>query len=489
MWYHEGNERSLSGMFNHYTVEALRMRWLKSDRWKAGIAVAGMLLFLVLMVWVPVSAAGAHERASGLARAVMGTVQATPTVDATVAALNKEKLEQEVQQLKNQNEPNLLSWLRTNAAILISTLVVVIGGLIGLFRWFGDRRSEREKRAEERFQSAVTGLADEKEGAQIGAAILLRTFLRKGYEQFYTQAFDLAVANLRFPRDSRPLQYQLWSPTQDSNTSLPVTTLRQALIVVFKESFSLARNREKRSPQSLDATGVQLDNAYLAKADLKLVWMPHASLRKVNLGGADLREADLREADLREADLSWADLSKADLSKADLSGADLWGADLREVNLSWATLCGTNFYDARLNGATLGGAKLSGIILTRADLREADFLYATLYRAEWTRGVFHHKEGVFFRKVDLDPIGANLMGTDLRRVKGLTKEQLEECKAKGAIIDDDTTISPPRSPVAPSPPSQSNDAQAPSAPPAQVNTPPPDTGGSGATSSQQGPGS
>jgi hypothetical protein len=54
------------------------MRWLKRETWKAGIAIAGMLLLLVLVVWVPVSAAGAHERASGLATPVTGTVQATP---------------------------------------------------------------------------------------------------------------------------------------------------------------------------------------------------------------------------------------------------------------------------------------------------------------------------------------------------------------------------------------------------------------------------
>src|SRR6266851_1249968 len=186
---------------------------------KAGIAITGMLLFLVLMAWIPVSAAGAEVRASGLA--AMVTVQATPTVDATVTALNKEKLAQEVQQLKNQNEPTFFDWLRGNVSILLLGL----GALAGFLRWLADRRdaqgkeledrkaererrdeeqkrwlkdqeAEREKRAEERFQSAVTGLGDEREGAKIGAAILLRTFLRSGYEQFYTQTFDLAVANL-----------------------------------------------------------------------------------------------------------------------------------------------------------------------------------------------------------------------------------------------------------------------------------------------------
>jgi len=57
-----------------------------------GIALAGMLLLLVLMVRVAVSAADSYERVLGLAGPGTITVQATPTEDATVAALNKEKL-------------------------------------------------------------------------------------------------------------------------------------------------------------------------------------------------------------------------------------------------------------------------------------------------------------------------------------------------------------------------------------------------------------
>jgi hypothetical protein len=59
------------------------MRWLKRNMWKACIPFAGLLLLLVLMLWVPVSA-GADEGVSGLATLVTGTVQATPTEDATI---------------------------------------------------------------------------------------------------------------------------------------------------------------------------------------------------------------------------------------------------------------------------------------------------------------------------------------------------------------------------------------------------------------------
>ncbi len=383
------------------------MRWLKRNLWRTGIAIAGMLLLLLmLMAWISVVAAGAHEGASGSIRSV--TALATPTEDATVTALSKEKLLQEVNQLKEQNAPGLLEWLRTNTSILLSTLVVVIGALIGLWRWLGDRRdehekrredqrTEQEKRAEERFQSAVTGLGDEKEGARIGAAILLRTFLRPGYEQFYTQTFDLAVANLRLPRTPHP--------PEDPNTPLPLTTLSQALIVVFREAFPLARNQNKRSPESLDATDIQLDSAYLRGADLKQVWMPQASMRKVDLSGADLSRANLSEADL----------SGAKLNEADLSGAKLSGAKFNEAELIRAKL-----NEADLNRTYFNGAKLSGADLRGADLRGADLSGADL---SWAR-----LSGAYLSEADLNGTNlseADLKGANLRGVVGLTKGQLE----------------------------------------------------------------
>ena len=470
MWYPEGHKRSLSMLFNQCTVEALRMRWPKSDRWKAGIAIAGMLLLLVLMVWVPVSKAGADEGVSGLAIPETGTVQATPTEDATVTTLNKEKLAQEVQQLKNQNAPDLFDWLRTNAAVLLSTLVVVIGGLIGLFRWLGDRRdeqekrredqrseqekqaeeqkrwledrqAEREKRAEERFQAVVEGLGSEREEAKVGAAIILRTFLRPGYEQFYSQAFDLAVTHLRLRRASDP-------PGGPD-------TLSQALIAIFKKAFPLARSQKEGDSQSLDATGVKLDCAFLWKADLEHIWMPRASLLETNLAeanlhGAFLALANLHKVNLWGADLRQADLGATDLSEADLSEAKLW------ANLHKAKLLGTNLHKAHLCGDTysaeLGEANLTGAKLCKADLRKVKLWGADLSRADLS---------------EADLSGANLgdalslKDANLYGVKGLTKEQLEACKAKGAIIDEDTTTSPLQSTVSTPPSLQSNDAQAP----------------------------
>ncbi len=269
------------------------MSWFRKDLWKTGITIACILLLLVLLAWISVSAADAHEGAPRFAGSGTVAVQVTPTEDATMTALNKEKL-------RHEND----WWWNFGATILtsvISTLTLTLVGIFTIVRYFNDRRDAREKRAEERFQSVVAGLGSEREEAQVGAAIMLRTFLRPGYEQFYTQTFDLAVTHLRLPR-----------------TSDPPETLSQALIVAFQEAFPLARSQNKGSSQSLDATGIRLDNAYLNQADLKQAWMQHAFL-----GNADLMGADLSEATLREADFSWADLS---------------GATLREANLSWANL-------------------------------------------------------------------------------------------------------------------------------------------------------
>src|SRR5690348_4282704 len=294
-------------MFEHNNTEFMRMQWFKKDLWKTGPLSAGMLLLMVLMVWVPVSATNVQEGALGLATRGAVTDQATPTADATMIALNKEKLKQEIQQIKNQNEPDLFRWLKTNAGALLSPLVLLIGGLFGLWRWLVDRRSERKKRDEERFQATVTGFGNEEEDAKIAAATTLRTFLRPGYEQFYIQSFDLAVANLRIPHPSIPLS--------------------QALIAAFTQAFPLAREWVKQGqppsllqriearlklmpqvekpfdPRSLDASHIILDKAFLWRADLEQVFMPWASLQETGLTDAKLHKAALWHAKLDRANL------------------------------------------------------------------------------------------------------------------------------------------------------------------------------------------
>ena len=264
------------------------MRWLKSDRWKASIAVAGMLLLLILVVWVPVSAAGAYEGLSGLATPGTGTVQATPTVDPTMAALQKEQLTLQNDKLKNDNAWAWLSPVSTILGPLATIGTILVGILVvrnNFLQWSknredeqkrreDDQRIEREKRAEdqrveqekrdeERFQKVVEGLGSERMEAKVGAAITLRTFLQPGYERFYLQAFDLAVAHLRLRKAKASALGPLSSLAQvliapkgpllqeqqppPPTTSIPLNSLSQALITVFKISFPLARNELKKT--------------------------------------------------------------------------------------------------------------------------------------------------------------------------------------------------------------------------------------------------
>ncbi len=494
------------------------MRWLKRDRWKVGMVIAGLLLLLVLMVWVPVSAAGAYEGTLGLAKA--GSVQAIPTADvtATMTALNEEKLGQEIQQLKEQNG-NQNNWLANNSTALIAAVATVVVALFGILQWaitarqaqnkdLSDRENERQKevaaqdkelrdRAEERFKTAVAALGDEKEGVQVGGAILLRSFLnpedKEIYGRYYTQIFDLAVAHLRISGKPQP---------QNPSPPLSLTPLRIALIAVLKEAFPLARERLREqdpenqfNPRSLDASHVNLDNAYLAHTDLKEVWMPNASLRGASLEGADFTKANLADADFREAQFRFTDFTHANLEGANLSGifpspsvifrfTNLNNADLHDANLSEHAV----LYNAQLNGANLARA-----ILTRANLTLASFSGADLSGADLSGAIFQEKWaenfcvlGTHFRRANLSE--ANLSGVDMEgvylndailrdtkmhNVRGLTKEQVEDFEARGAIVDAAARANASQPPV--SPPSQSTNAQAPSAPPAQVNTLPPNT--------------
>jgi hypothetical protein len=473
------------------------------------------------MVWVPVSATSVEERASGLA--TTGTVQATPTEDATVTALNKEKLKQEVTQLANQNDPAVLKsnkekldqevqqlkdqneqdfsvwlrtdvfvWLRTNAAIL----AVVIGGLIGLFRWLGDRRSEREQQADERFQSVIEGLGSKNAETRVGAAILLRTFVQSPYKRFHSQAFDLAVAHLRLR--SAKLQSPDPTPSEPSSSlkptlvivfskpflqdrkqtdliePLPLDSLSRALITVFGESLPLAREWREKHPLPGASFTIPLGIVLLSLADY--VQGSGPSEYPPVAGGLCIMLAHLRLAKLvresRMLDAEKIQLDNADLVNADLRHAWLEQAFLREAELNGAKFVNAHLARAHLEKASLVGADLTGADLSGANLHDADL-----------RGA----------KMDNN---TNLSGTELEGAKYNT-QKIQETDEKGQPVIDqqgnavmieptqwprgfdpdgavDVAYSPPQSPVSPPAPSKSKDAQAPSVTSAQVNILTPD---------------
>ncbi len=395
----------------------------------------------------------------------------TPTIEPTILALEKEKLLQEVEQLKKSNRPGVFQWLvqlgTPSAALAV--------GLFGLLQWFSNRRDERLKRAEERFQKAVEGLGHGSEATKVGSAVTLRTFLGPGYEEFYAQVFSLAVANLRIE-----------GRTADRRPDVSPTPLQQTLVTIIKEAFPPARHEQERKyrlrkaalaavrtavslvqrmtqtnqgqsspafrrwiddrsrrwyrPDLLDATGVNLFFTYLAHVDLRRIWMPDADLRhavlrdsklmrgrfvrtlfdkavlvNTNFSGADLRSAGLRKVNAVNANFTGARLEVATLSESNLCGANFTAAHLDEAELSNSNLKGANFRRADLRKAKITGAKteLYGAILSRADLRGADLTDAKIEQVS---------------KMD---------GAQMQAVQGLSTEQIRICKLRGAIFDVD----------------------------------------------------
>jgi uncharacterized protein YjbI with pentapeptide repeats len=163
---------------------------------------------------------------------------------------------------------------------------------------------------------------------------------------------------------------------------------------------------------------VDLENADLSEADLRLDNLSEADLSYANLRGANLSYADLSDAYLRGAKLSGADLSTANLNYADLSYANLRGAKLSGAELSTANLNYANLSYANLGDANLSYAYLSHAFLMKADLRGANLSTANLSYADLSY--------------------ANLRGAGLSGAKGVTKRELEESyvKLERAIMPD-----------------------------------------------------
>src|SRR5919107_4821382 len=130
-----------------------------------------------------------------------------------------------------------------------------------------------------------------------------------------------------------------------------------------------------------------------------------------------LYQAGLIDKDNPRISLFYADLSDADLKGTDsqenrfvLDNANLRGADLADADLDYISMEGANMRYTHLVGTDLSNANLSNVDLGRA----------------------------YFDNVDLS--GANLNGTDLsvvdlRDVRGLTQDQIDE-----ATGDDSTQL-------------------------------------------------
>ncbi|HVM59795.1 MAG TPA: toll/interleukin-1 receptor domain-containing protein [Verrucomicrobiae bacterium] len=109
----------------------------------------------------------------------------------------------------------------------------------------------------------------------------------------------------------------------------------------------------------------------LINAELDDLYLADAQLTTANCLGAKLRGATLVCADLHSACLVGADLSEANLIHADLAGADLCCANLTEANLAHAHLDRTVLAEAKLVRTHLARATISDVLFGSADLTDA----------------------------------------------------------------------------------------------------------------------
>lgn len=124
----------------------------------------------------------------------------------------------------------------------------------------------------------------------------------------------------------------------------------------FLHEFLNLGNPDEEWPVSLE--GVNLIEANLSHAMLRLVNLKGAALAAAFLDGSNLNETILSGADLQDAFLEDAQLERADLSGTDLRGAVLTDADLRNAILENADITAANLIGADLSGTELWKAKL-----------------------------------------------------------------------------------------------------------------------------------
>lgn len=176
-----------------------------------------------------------------------------------------------------------------------------------------------------------------------------------------------------------------------------------------------------------DLSGSVLLKGDLFRANLQDARLVGANLREANMTIANLKGANLSGSNLQEAQLSSANMEGAILTDSKMQGADLTGAKLQGANLIGVLLNGAVLFAADLENAELVGADLRGADLAGANMRGTDLQDALIEGARMSRKI-SEMEG--FVKVQLE-------GANLRLVKGLTQEQINQ-----TCVDKKTRLPP-----------------------------------------------
>jgi glycosyltransferase involved in cell wall biosynthesis len=268
------------------------------------------------------------------------------------------KTRQEVVNLRIQNEMRGFLWnsLLIATGPMIAAFSAVVAGLIGLRKYFDERRKENEDRAE-----AQRKEQEAREKARLDRAA---TELKEAMDRLID-----AEQPLRRMAGIVGLQHFLSAQMKDYH----LRALNALAMIARSES-------RRRSPDAgvEDSIRIALQNAAgtVDEAVLQQVWQQFAgyaiNLRGLRLTGRRLRGLDFRDAQLEDAEFEQCDLSGVRFRATLLKGARFHDCTLHDVDFSFADLAGASFKDSRLSGATLTDAKVLQLDVSGADLRGAN---------------------------------------------------------------------------------------------------------------------
>lgn len=245
--------------------------------------------------------------------------------------LSEEKSRQEVIGLRLKNEKQQLFWgnLMTTFGPLATTIVALLGALLGLRNYLDTREKERLENASGELKDILTQAADESERLRIVGVVGLQHFFTRDKKEYHLRALSSLVAMARLEQDEEVL----------NNIGIAA----------------------EQAVKQLDLTILQ-----------QVSWR-NVVLKNVDFSGQTLRGVDFRDAILEDADFSGCDLINSCFVNSRLNGACFDNANLQRADLTYADLAGTSFINADLSSAILEHTKVLRMNLRNANLKSCVF--------------------------------------------------------------------------------------------------------------------
>ena len=235
-----------------------------------------------------------------------------------------------------------------------ATLLQGLGGavlLLGLYFTWNQLKIGREGQITERFTRAIDQIGSDKLDVRLGGIYALERIASDSTADRPT----IGEVFTAYVRGHAP-----WPPYRDGQPAEDVPLEEIPLLPEWAPDVQavlrVLDRGEFADDDSLEFSGADLRNAYLAGAHFKWAFFHNAHLERMFFPDADLMNASFDGADLRRANLEGADLTKAsfedaDLQEARMSGAILTAAILREADLRGANLTGAKLDETDLEGA------------------------------------------------------------------------------------------------------------------------------------------